>query len=92
MALALQAMARTPAFSLCVADLVLIARGSPRYHRSHERQTRAFDARRGKEYLAAIGRLTRAPVSHVVYSRLHYDHIGSADPQAGPGCDLPGSA
>jgi glyoxylase-like metal-dependent hydrolase (beta-lactamase superfamily II) len=38
----------------------------------------AFDAPWGEEYAAAIRRVTPAPVSHVVYSHSHYDHIGGA--------------
>ena len=38
----------------------------------------AFDAPWGAEYLAAIRRVSTAPVTHVVYSHSHYDHIGGA--------------
>jgi glyoxylase-like metal-dependent hydrolase (beta-lactamase superfamily II) len=38
----------------------------------------AFDAPWGEEYLAAIRRVSPAPVTHVVYSHSHYDHIGGA--------------
>jgi len=38
----------------------------------------AFDAPWGKEYLAAIRRVSPAPVTRVVYSHSHYDHIGGA--------------
>ncbi len=38
----------------------------------------AFDAPWGEDYLAAIRRVSAAPVSQVVYSRSHYDHIGGA--------------
>lgn len=38
----------------------------------------AFDAPWGAEYLAAIRRVSLAPVTHVVYSHSHYDHIGGA--------------
>src|SRR6266851_5535302 len=32
----------------------------------------------GAEYIAAIGRVSQAPVTHVIYSHAHYDHIGGA--------------
>jgi glyoxylase-like metal-dependent hydrolase (beta-lactamase superfamily II) len=32
----------------------------------------------GAEYLAAIRRVSRAPVTRLVYSHAHYDHIGAA--------------
>jgi glyoxylase-like metal-dependent hydrolase (beta-lactamase superfamily II) len=38
----------------------------------------AFDAPWGADYLAAIRRISAAPVTHVVYSHSHYDHIGGA--------------
>jgi glyoxylase-like metal-dependent hydrolase (beta-lactamase superfamily II) len=38
----------------------------------------AFDAPWGEEYLAAIRRVSPAPVTQVVYSHSHYDHIGGA--------------
>src|SRR5260221_13989684 len=38
----------------------------------------AFDAPWGAKYLAAISPVSTAPVTHVVYSHSHYDHIGGA--------------
>src|SRR5260221_859826 len=38
----------------------------------------AFDAPWAAEYLAAIRRVSTAPVTHVVYSHSHYEHIGGA--------------
>jgi glyoxylase-like metal-dependent hydrolase (beta-lactamase superfamily II) len=38
----------------------------------------AFDSPWGEDYLAAIRRVSAAPVSHLVYSHAHYDHIGGA--------------
>jgi len=39
----------------------------------------AFDAPPwGEDYLVAIRRVSKAPVSHLVYSHAHYDHIGGA--------------
>src|SRR5258706_3720419 len=45
----------------------------------------AFDAPWGKEYLAAIRRVSPAPVTRVVYSHSHYDHIGGAGHLGGGG-------
>jgi len=44
----------------------------------------AFDAPWQSEYLAAIRRVSTAPVTHVVYSHSHYDHIGGAGHLAAP--------
>jgi glyoxylase-like metal-dependent hydrolase (beta-lactamase superfamily II) len=33
----------------------------------------------GKKYLAAIAEVTSKPITHVIYSHAHTDHIGSAD-------------
>ena len=38
----------------------------------------ALDAPWGQEYLTAIRRVSPAPVTHVIYSHAHYDHIGGA--------------
>src|SRR5258708_34675265 len=43
----------------------------------------AFDAPWGPEYVSAIRRVSPAPVTHVVYSPSHYDHIrGPGHPRA----------
>jgi glyoxylase-like metal-dependent hydrolase (beta-lactamase superfamily II) len=38
----------------------------------------AFDAPWGTEYAAALRQVSAAPVTHVVYSHSHFDHIGGA--------------
>jgi glyoxylase-like metal-dependent hydrolase (beta-lactamase superfamily II) len=44
----------------------------------------AFDAPWGAEYAAAIRRVSAAPVTHLVYSHSHFDHIGGAGQLGAP--------
>lgn len=37
-----------------------------------------MDAPWDEDYLAAIRRITQAPITHLIYSHSHYDHIGGA--------------